>query len=164
MTKPIWAPWRLEYIGEAGSQEGCVFCAEASDGLGADSLLVARGERAFVLLNKFPYSSGHLMVATLRHIGELGDLEPDEAAEIHVLTTRALEALRRVYAPDAFNVGWNLGQVAGGSIAGHLHEHVVPRWAGDTNFMPVLADVKVVPEHLLATRERLRAAWPGEAR
>ena len=160
MTRPIWAPWRLEYIGEAGSQEGCVFCAEAAGELGGDSLLVARGERAFVLLNKFPYSSGHLMVATLRHIGELEDLEPAEAAEVHALTTRAIGALRRVYAPDAFNVGWNLGQVAGGSIASHLHEHVVPRWAGDTNFMPVLADVKVVPEHLRATRERLREAWP----
>ena len=160
MTRQIWAPWRLAYIGEAGNQEPCVFCAEAADELGEDSLVVARGEHAFVLLNKFPYSSGHLMVATLRHVGELDALTTDEAAEIHVLTTRSLEALRRVYRPDAFNVGWNLGQVAGGSISGHLHEHVVPRWAGDTNFMPVLADIKVVPEHLLETRERLRVAWP----
>jgi ATP adenylyltransferase len=159
VTRPIWAPWRLEYISEAGAQEGCVFCAEAAGDLGAESLLVMRGERAFVLLNKFPYSSGHLMVATLRHVGELADLAADEAAEIHELTTRAIDALRRVYAPDAFNVGWNLGEVAGGSISGHLHEHVVPRWAGDTNFMPVLADIKVVPEHLHATRERLRDAW-----
>ena len=163
MTKPIWAPWRLEYIGEAGLQDTCVFCAEAAGGgLGADSLLVARGETAFVLLNKFPYSSGHLMVATIRHVGELGELTAEEAAEVHVLTTGAIDALRRVYRPDAFNVGWNLGQVAGGSISGHLHEHVVPRWAGDTNFMPVLADIKVVPEHLLETRERLRAAWSEE--
>ena len=161
MTRPLWAPWRLAYIGEAGNQETCVFCAEAADERGEDSLVVARGEHAFVLLNKFPYSSGHVMVATLRHVGELDVLTTDEAAEIHVLTTRSLEALRRVYRPDAFNVGWNLGQVAGGSISGHLHEHVVPRWAGDTNFMPVLADIKVVPEHLLETRERLRAAWPN---
>ncbi len=164
MTRPIWAPWRLEYIEEAGRQEGCVFCLEAAGELGEDeSLTVARGEGAFALLNKFPYSSGHLMVAPLRHVGELGDLEAGEAAEIHDLTTRAIAALRAVYAPDAFNVGWNLGQVAGGSIAGHLHEHVVPRWAGDTNFMPVLADIKVVPEHLLATRDRLRAAWNHRA-
>lgn len=161
VTRPIWAPWRLEYIAEAGSQEGCVFCAEAAGDLGDESMLVARGTHAFVLLNKFPYSSGHLMVATLRHVGELNELDAPEAAEIHVLTTRAIDALRRVYGPDAFNVGWNLGQVAGGSIAGHLHEHVVPRWSGDTNFMPVLADIKVVPEHLLATRERLREAWVG---
>jgi len=161
VTRPIWAPWRLEYVGEAGNQDGCVFCAEAAGGLGDASLLVARGDHAFVLLNKFPYSSGHVMVAPLRHVGELGALEPDEAAEIHVLTTTSIEILRGVYGPDAFNVGWNLGHVAGGSIAGHLHEHVVPRWAGDTNFMPVLADVKVVPEHLHATRERLREAWPS---
>ena len=158
MTRPIWAPWRLEYIGEAGDQDGCVFCVEAGGELGADSLLVARGEHAFVLLNKFPYSSGHLMVATLRHVAELRELAPDEAAEIHLLTTRAIDALRRIYAPAAFNVGWNLGEVAGGSISGHLHEHVVPRWAGDTNFMPVLADIKVVPEHLRATRRSWRRA------
>jgi ATP adenylyltransferase len=161
VTRPIWAPWRLEYIAEAGRQDGCVFCAEAAGDLGAESLLVVRGERAFALLNKFPYSSGHLMVATLRHIGELAELDPEEAAEIHELTTQAIDALRGVYSPDAFNVGWNLGAVAGGSISGHLHEHVVPRWAGDTNFMPVLADIKVVPEHLQATRERLREAWPS---
>jgi ATP adenylyltransferase len=161
VTRPIWAPWRLEYIGEAAKQDGCVFCAEAADELGEQSLSVHRGERAFVLLNKFPYSSGHLMVASLRHVAELGELSPDEAAEVHLLTTQGIAALRSVYAPDAFNVGWNLGQVAGGSISGHLHEHVVPRWSGDTNFMPVLADIKVVPEHLLATRDRLRAAWPS---
>ena len=160
MTRPIWAPWRLEYIGEAGTQDGCVFCDEAAGSLGGESLTVHRGERAFVLLNKFPYSSGHLMVASMRHIGDLAELTSDEAAEVHELTTAAIAALRSVYSPDAFNVGWNLGQVAGGSIAGHLHEHVVPRWSGDTNFMPVLADVKVVPEHLLATRDRLRDAWP----
>jgi len=160
VTEQLWAPWRLEYIAGADEDEGCFFCraVKASD---EEALVVHRGEKAFVLLNKFPYSSGHVMVATLRHIGELDVLTTDEAAEIHVLTTRSLEALRRVYRPDAFNVGWNLGQVAGGSISGHLHEHVVPRWAGDTNFMPVLADIKVVPEHLLETRERLRAAWPN---
>jgi ATP adenylyltransferase len=162
VTRPIWAPWRLEYIREAGSQDGCVFCAEAAGELGDDeSLTVHRGDGAFVLLNKFPYSSGHLMVASLRHIGELAELTPAEAAEMHELTTQSISALRAVYAPDAFNIGWNLGQVAGGSISGHLHEHVVPRWSGDTNFMPVLADIKVVPEHLVATRDRLRAAWPS---
>ena len=138
-----------------------MFCAEAADERGAQSLAVHRGDLAFVLLNKFPYSSGHLMVASLRHIGELAELTTDEAAELHELTTQAIAALRAVYAPDAFNVGWNLGQVAGGSISGHLHEHVVPRWSGDTNFMPVLADIKVVPEHLIATRDRLRAGWPS---
>jgi ATP adenylyltransferase len=163
MTRPIWAPWRLEYISQAGKDEGCVFCAEAAGALGTDSLVVTRAEHAFVLLNKFPYASGHLMAAPLRHVGELSELTDDEALELHRLTTAAIDALRRVYVPDAFNVGWNLGEVAGGSIAGHLHEHVVPRWAGDTNFMPVLADIKVLPEHLIETRNRLRDAWasPG---
>jgi ATP adenylyltransferase len=161
VTRQIWAPWRLEYITQAGAQEGCVFCVEESGALGEESLVVNRGAHSFVLLNKFPYSSGHLMVAPFRHVAELADLEPAESAEIHALTTMALDALRAVYAPDAFNVGWNLGEVAGGSISGHLHEHVVPRWAGDTNFMPVLADIKVLPEHVLATRDRLRGAWPS---
>jgi ATP adenylyltransferase len=162
VTRPLWAPWRLEYIREAGAQEGCVFCSEAAGELeGADSLVVRRGETALALLNRFPYTSGHLMVAPLRHVGELAALTTDEAAEVHRLTVAALDALRTVYAAEAFNVGWNLGTVAGGSISGHLHEHVVPRWSGDTNFMPVLADVKVMPEHLISTRDRVRAAWPA---
>ena len=158
--RPLWAPWRLDYIRQAGEQDGCVFCAEAAEELtDAESLVVHRGERVFVLLNRFPYASGHVMVAPYRHVGELHELDEHEALELHRLTASSLDALRSEYAPDAFNVGWNLGAVAGGSITGHLHEHVVPRWSGDTNFMPVLADVKVMPEHLLATRDKLRAAW-----
>jgi len=157
--RQLWAPWRLAYVQEAGAAEGCVFCQEATGELGDSSLVVHRGERTVVLLNKFPYSSGHLMVAPVRHVPGLGDLDPDEAAEIHALTVQAIAALTTVYAPDGFNVGWNLGAVAGGSIAAHLHQHVVPRWAGDTNFMPVLADVKVLPEHLESTRHNLIGAW-----
>ena len=163
MTSQLWAPWRLAYVQDAGAGGGCVFCAEASGELGDASLLVSRGAHAFALLNKFPYASGHLMVAPLRHVAELAELDAAEVAEVHALTTRAIDALRAVYRPDAFNVGWNLGAVAGGSISGHLHEHVVPRWSGDTNFMPVLADVKVMPEHLLETRERLREAFSSPA-
>jgi ATP adenylyltransferase len=157
--RQLWAPWRLAYVQEAGAAEGCVFCREAAGELADASLVVHRGERALVLLNKFPYSSGHLMVAPLRHIPALGDLEPGEATEIHALTVQAIAALSKLYAPDGFNVGWNLGAVAGGSIAAHLHQHVVPRWSGDTNFMPVLADVKVLPEHLESTRVNLIEAW-----
>jgi ATP adenylyltransferase len=160
MTRQLWAPWRLAYVQQASDQEGCVFCLEASKALGDDSLVVHRGDAVVVMLNKFPYSSGHLMVAPMRHTPSLADLSPDEAAEVHGLTVVALDVLGMLFSPDAFNVGWNLGEVAGGSIAGHLHEHVVPRWSGDTNFMPVLADVKVLPEHLLATRDRIREAWP----
>jgi ATP adenylyltransferase len=161
MTKPLWAPWRLEYIAQADEQEGCVFCVESADDLtAAESLRLHAGAFALALLNKFPYSSGHLMVAPRRHVGELADLTDDEALEIHRLAVAAVEVLQRVYGPGGFNLGWNLGRVAGAGIADHVHLHVVPRWAGDTNFMPVLADVKVIPEHLLETRERLRAVWP----
>jgi len=160
MTRPLWAPWRLDYIEQAAEQAGCVFCVEGSGDLPEeDSLVVHRGEHAFALLNKFPYASGHLMVAPRRHVRDLAELSEVESAEIHRLTVRSIAALRSVYGPEAFNVGWNLGEDAGGSIAAHLHEHVVPRWSGDTNFMPVLADIKVIPQHLLVTRDRLRAAW-----
>jgi len=160
MTQPLWAPWRLEYIQQAAEQLGCVFCDEAAGTIdAAESLLVHRGDDAIVLLNKYPYSSGHLMVAPRRHLGELGELADEEALEIHHHSVGAVDTLTAVYGPDGFNLGWNLGHVAGAGIADHVHLHVVPRWSGDTNFMPVLADVKVIPEHLLETRERLRAAW-----
>ena len=160
MAKPLWAPWRLEYIQQAGEDEGCVFCAEACGELAEDaSLLVRRGSSAIVILNKFPYSSGHLLVAPIRHVGELHELTNDEVLELHVLAVAGVEALGLTYGPAGFNLGWNLGQAAGAGIADHVHLHVVPRWFGDTNFMPVLADVKVLPEHLLETRDRLREAW-----
>jgi ATP adenylyltransferase len=161
MTRPLWAPWRLEYIVQADELPGCVFCAEGAGELPeAESLLVHRGEHAAAILNKYPYSSGHLMAAPFRHVGALGELSAEEALELHHLSVAGLEALTSIYAPDGFNLGWNLGRVAGAGIADHVHLHVVPRWSGDTNFMPVLADVKVLPEHLLETRDRLRDAWP----
>jgi ATP adenylyltransferase len=160
MTQPLWAPWRLEYIQQAGEASGCVFCDEAGGSIDpAVSLLVHRGDDAIVLLNKYPYSSGHLMVAPRRHLGEISELADSEALEIHRHAAAAVDTLRAVYGPDGFNLGWNLGRIAGAGIADHVHLHVVPRWSGDTNFMPVLADVKVIPEHLLETRDRLRAAW-----
>lgn len=160
MTKSLWAPWRLEYVTQADEQEGCVFCHEAAGSIGADeSLLVRGGAEAVALLNKYPYSSGHLMVAPKRHVGEFEELTSAEVLEIHALAVAAVDALGRLYGPGGFNLGWNLGRVAGAGIADHVHLHVVPRWSGDTNFMPVLADVKVIPEHLLVTRDRLREAW-----
>jgi ATP adenylyltransferase len=159
MTKQLWAPWRLEYIKQADELPGCVFCTAAA-GDDEELLVVHRGTLAFVLLNKYPYSSGHLMVAPFRHVGEYAELTAEEAGAIHRLTVEALAALREAYGPHGFNVGWNLGRVAGAGIVEHVHEHVVPRWGGDTNFMPVLADVKVIPEHLRETRARLAAAWP----
>jgi ATP adenylyltransferase len=159
VTERLWAPWRLEYVSRADEQDGCVFC-DAWDGEDAERLVVARGESAFALLNRFPYASGHLLVAPARHAPSLGDLSDEEALELHRLSAAAVEALTATYRPEGFNLGWNLGRVAGAGIVDHVHLHVVPRWAGDTNFMPVLADVKVLPEHLERTRERLAAAWP----
>jgi ATP adenylyltransferase len=161
MARPLWAPWRLEYVTQADEIEGCVFCAESAGELAeADSLSVHRGETALVVLNKYPYASGHLLAAPKRHIGSFDELTDEEALELHRLAGAGIAALRAIYGPDGFNIGWNLGRVAGAGIADHVHLHVVPRWSGDTNFMPVLADVKVLPEHLLATRGRLREAWP----
>ena len=159
MTRQLWAPWRLEYITSADEQEGCVFCL-AQSGEDEASLVVHRGRSAFVLLNKYPYSSGHLMVAPYRHVGEFADLNDDEALEVHRLASHGMSALARTFEPQGYNAGWNLGRIAGAGVVDHVHQHVVPRWAGDTNFMPVLADVKVLPEHLLETRAKLAAAWP----
>jgi ATP adenylyltransferase len=154
VPKQLWAPWRLEYIAKADEEHECIFCEPDAE------LLLYRGELALVLLNKFPYSSGHVMVAPARHTGDFASLDRDEAAEIHSLAASAMGALGQEYAPQGFNLGWNLGRIAGAGILDHVHLHVVPRWTGDTNFMPVLADVKVLPEHLIETARRLRESWP----
>jgi len=159
-VKQLWAPWRLEYIKSADEEHGCLFCAAAVGGDDAERLVVTRGEHAIVLLNKFPYASGHFMVAPARHVGEYGELSDDEVLELHRLASAGMGALAALYQPQGYNLGWNLGRIAGAGIVDHVHLHVVPRWAGDTNFMPVLADVKVLPEHLEDTRRKLRDAWP----
>ena len=151
--QPLWAPWRLAYVQHAHELDRCIFCEPEPD------LLVHGGEHALVVMNKFPYASGHLLVAPKRHTGDFGSLAGDEAQEVHALASRGIEALRAEYAPHGFNLGWNLGRVAGAGIEEHVHLHVVPRWNGDTSFMPVLGDVKVLPEHLLETARRLRAAF-----
>ena len=121
--------------------------------------MVHRGEHAFVVLNKFPYASGHLMIAPYAHTGRFGDVSDDAALEVHRLAAAALDVLAEAMHPQGYNLGWNLGLVAGAGVVDHVHLHVVPRWAGDTNFMPVLADVKVIPQALQDTRTKLAAAW-----
>jgi ATP adenylyltransferase len=148
--KPLWAPWRLEYVQHADELDRCVFCEPEEE------LLVHRDARVLVVLNKFPYSSGHVLVAPHRHVGDFGALDDDEVRAVHRLAARAIEALRAEYSPHGFNLGWNIGRVAGAGIEDHVHQHVVPRWNGDTSFMPVLGDVKVLPEALVRTAERLR--------
>jgi ATP adenylyltransferase len=156
----LWAPWRLEYISSADDQPGCIFC-DAVEGDNEERLVVHRGRHAIVLLNKFPYASGHLMVAPNRHVGEFGELDDTEALEIHRLASVGIGALAQTFGPQGYNLGWNLGRIAGAGIVDHVHLHLVPRWAGDTNFMPVLADVKVMPEYLAETRRKLAGAWPA---
>jgi ATP adenylyltransferase len=161
MPDQLWAPWRLEYIASAEEATGCIFC-RALEGDDEHFLVVRRGEQAFVLLNRFPYSSGHLMVAPNRHVGDIAGLTDGEVVEIHRLAAAGIAALDDLSAPHGFNLGWNLGRVAGAGVVDHVHLHLVPRWAGDTNFMPVLADVKVIPEHLQETRRRLVEVWPPD--
>jgi ATP adenylyltransferase len=153
MPKPLWAPWRLEYVQHADEIDRCIFCDPEPE------LLVHDGELALVVMNKFPYASGHMLVAPKRHTGDFGSLSADESAEIHALAARGMVALRTEYAPHGFNLGWNIGRVAGAGIEDHIHLHVVPRWNGDTSFMPVLGDVKVLPEALLRSAERLRGSF-----
>lgn len=160
MTEQLWAPWRLEYVQKADELPGCLFCL-AAGGEDEERLVVHRGRSAFVLLNRFPYASGHLMVAPLRHEGDFAVLEEDEIVEIHRLAAQGIGALAQAYGPQGYNLGWNLGRVAGAGVVEHVHLHVVPRWVGDTNFMPVLADVKVIPEHLTDTRAKLADIWPA---
>ena len=155
----LWTPWRLAYVTEAGGgAPACIFCA-ALAAIDTEPLVVYRGERAFVILNKFPYNNGHLMIVPHRHAGRLAVLEPAELAELMALTQRAERALTAIYAPHGFNMGLNLGKPAGAGVEDHLHLHVVPRWNGDTNFMSVVGETRVLPEELPATAVRLREAF-----
>jgi len=152
----LWAPWRMAYL-EIKKPEGCIFCAKPGEE-DREALILHRGEHAFILLNAFPYNNGHLMVAPYRHTADLESLSAEESREMMELCQLGLGALRRAYHPDGCNLGMNLGTVAGAGIADHLHLHLVPRWNGDTNFMPVVAETKVLPDSLQNTYDKLRAA------
>jgi ATP adenylyltransferase len=153
--RPLWAPWRIEYI--TGPKDGeCIFCAAASNAERDPAHApIDRGDRCLTILNAFPYAPGHVMVAPIRHVAALEDLFQEEMADMMRLARRAILALRKAMSPEGFNVGLNLGKVAGAGIEDHLHLHVVPRWGGDTNFMPLLADTHVIPQALEATRTLL---------
>ena len=156
----LWSPWRMEYIElDHDDIEGCIFCDKPARGEDEDTFILARGDLAFVMLNAYPYNPGHLMVAPFRHVGELEEASPEEMASASVLLQRSIAGLKRAMGPDGFNVGINLGRVAGAGIPGHLHWHVVPRWNGDTNFMPVIADTRVLPELVADTYAKLRPAF-----
>ncbi len=153
----------MEYIKNHLKSEGCVFCTAASLPDSAENLIVHRGEHVFVILNRYPYTSGHLMVVPYQHVDTLEALTPAARAEMMELVTQAMGVLRQLYRPQAFNVGANIGAAAGAGIAEHVHMHIVPRWSGDTNFMSTLAETRVLPEDLGETFRRVREAWAKQA-
>ena len=157
----LWAPWRISYLNETEPAPGCMFCTKAREDRDEANLIVHRAQHCFVLLNLYPYNSGHVMVVPYVHTGDVTALTSEVALNLFTTAQAAVTALTDALHPAGFNLGMNLGEAAGAGIADHVHLHVVPRWAGDTNFMPVLADAKVMPELLTATAAKVRAAFEG---
>jgi ATP adenylyltransferase len=153
----LWAPWRMAYV-EVAKPQGCIFCDKPREDRDEENLILQRGKTAFVIMNAFPYNNGHLMVAPYRHTAELESLSAEERDELMALAQESLRLLQAAFGPNGYNLGMNLGRVAGAGIADHLHLHVVPRWDGDTNFMPVIADTKVLPDSLQRSYRKLREA------
>jgi ATP adenylyltransferase len=160
-TQRIWAPWRLAYVKDASkdNESKCIFCAALEAGDDEANLIVHRGERCFVILNKFPYTNGHLMVAPYEHVAVLQGLDAQTLGELMALAQRSMDALETSYAPHGYNVGFNQGRVAGAGVEHHIHMHVVPRWGGDTNFMPVLGDTRVMNQTLEDSFQTVRKAF-----
>jgi len=144
----IWAPWRLAYVKDASKDTECIFCTKPEESDDRAALIAHRGERCYVILNAFPYTNGHLMIAPFEHIGRLQDLDPETLSELTSLASRAMSILDDAYDPEGYNVGCNQGRIAGAGFDSHIHMHVVPRWAGDTNYMSVIADTRVMPQSL----------------
>ena len=155
MNRPLWAPWRIDYI-RGEKENDCFLCRIFSETDDRGNLLLHRGRTCAVLMNRFPYNSGHLMIAPFRHTAEPGSLTSEETLEMAALTARSIAVLRDVMAPQGFNIGINLGEAAGAGLKDHLHQHIVPRWTGDTNFMPALGGPRAIPEALSATCDLLR--------
>lgn len=157
--KVLWAPWRMAYIKKARKPTKCIFCVKAKERRDARNLLLHRGRHGLVMMNLFPYNSGHLLISPYRHVKRLEQLPDDAALDLLRLTSLSLKVLRDELKPEGFNVGINLGRVAGAGIEGHVHLHIVPRWNGDTNFMPLFGETRVMPEHLQATYRKLLARF-----
>jgi ATP adenylyltransferase len=159
--KHLWSPWRLEYL-TTGKQPGCIFCNAVQGSDDRENLVLYRGELAFLILNRFPYNNGHLMVVPYAHVASPEELEPPVLAEMMLLLNRSLAALKSAMEPDGFNAGLNLGRVAGAGVEDHVHIHVVPRWLGDTNFMTIVGEARVVPQTWLQTYDQLKAALEAQ--
>lgn len=144
----LWAPWRITYIQEHPKEDGCFLCNAVRDNQDADNLVVYRGEECFCILNKYPYNSGHLMIVPNEHKADISELTDREMLEIMKLTQNMKEILTAIMKPEGFNLGINIGKSAGAGLVGHIHLHIVPRWNGDTNFMPAISDVKIIPQSL----------------
>jgi len=155
----LWAPWRIEYIKKPDkSRDGCVFCNALKNSDDRESLMLFRGAGVFMILNRYPYNPGHLMIVPNRHVSDPGELDAAESSELWTLMVKAKAALEKSMGPHAYNIGFNLGPAAGAGIADHIHLHVVPRWSGDTNFMPVLGGTRVISEQLSETYDAVLAA------
>ncbi|HUS04091.1 MAG TPA: HIT domain-containing protein [Dehalococcoidia bacterium] len=155
--KQLWAPWRIQYI-ESPKGSGCILCQKHRQNNDDANFILYRGQSNFIILNAFPYNPGHLMVAPYRHVANIEDLTSDESREHFNLVKKSLALLKEVLKPGGFNIGLNIGKIAGAGIEEHLHTHIVPRWQGDVNFMPVLADTRVISEGLAATYKKLKGA------
>lgn len=153
----LWAPWRMEYILSDKKGEGCIFCPGDDRAGDKDRLILHVGSMSMVVMNKYPYNNGHLLVAPVRHSPDLAGLSDEENLDLILMVKKSLGILKKVMKPEGFNVGLNMGKAAGAGVEAHLHFHIVPRWGGDTNFMPVTGDVRVIPEHLQNTYEKLRS-------
>jgi len=156
--KPMWAPWRMEYI-QMEKPEGCILCEKPGQDNDAANYILYRGNKNFIIMNAYPYNPGHLMIAPYRHIANLEELTDEELHEYIEIVARSIKVLRQVFSPGGFNLGTNMGKAAGAGIVDHVHTHVVPRWQGDVNFMPVLADTRVIPEALAETYEKLKGKF-----
>ena len=152
--KVLWAPWRIKYI-TRDKEEGCIFCKKPKEGNDKDNLILYTGETSFIIMNRYPYSNGHLMTVPYKHTNNFSDLTQEERLELMNLTAKCIDILQ-VIKPEGFNIGMNLGKTGGAGIDDHLHFHIVPRWSGDNNFMPVIGDIRVMPEYLEDTYETLK--------
>lgn len=153
--KVLWAPWRMEYVGSGDVGGECIFCPADDRSRDEERLILFIGDRSIVLMNRFPYINGHLLIAPVRHVSTLNSLLPEEKLNLITVVEKSIDALKEVMSPDGFNVGMNLGKAAGAGVEDHIHFHIVPRWSGDTNYMTVLEEVRVIPEHIHTTYQKL---------
>ena len=154
----LWTPWRYPYVANASKEARCIFCLALAANNDAESLIVQRNKKTFVILNRYPYTSGHVMVVPYVHVADLASSDHETLTEMMLVAQTVQVTLQKTYSPDGFNVGINLGRAAGAGVTGHLHMHILPRWVGDTNFMTVAGETRVHPEDLATTYERVRAA------